>query len=582
MMKIFTEYDSRIVSMVLAGALMLCAPSFAIGATKYASPNGSFFASGDNPDRPWDAESCMTRLSPGDTCIYLEGNYGNTVFSPSDNGTRSAPITHRCETRHACRFDRFRFDGNSYLEIVNLASDTNYYDSTKSFSNPRMRVINSHDLVFDSIFVRGEPDRCAPGNPGPGCKSPSEYGRYNDLVKFGDQRGSSGTAWSIEIRGASEFINGNHTVLQFFGDDNSTPCDPEESNFWIHGTERNPIKISSKYHHLVEFKGACNILMEYIDFGPAGNGRSDLLQPTNGDEQQSGGIIHGATMRNIIVRYSNFSMGGAATDQSRNKAHIEIGRFGAEVNGACFAHNSHYRAWGPMVNIGMDDRMKSMRHASIINNASEAGWYMKEFDRSAMTSPYVGYLMVRTGRDGASVDVDGIASDTSSASEGFLYGRFGNRVGFPTGSKEVEGISIGSTIFGSLPSVFRNAANWDFRPRSGSRLIGSAAPIAVTTRAGNGSTVPVNRPECFAGPLGQLRLGDEILIGRNSCRVTATDLARETVTCSSSLTWNAGDEIYYKVGGTAMTDIGSRSPSSVVRDGDQNAKRPKPPLLTSE
>jgi hypothetical protein len=472
-----------------------------------------------------------------------------------------------------------KFDGNKYLNIVNIASDSNYYDSSKSYSNPRMSIRSSHHLRFDSIFVRGEPHQCAPGNPGPGCPAPSEYNRYTDLVQIGSPASPDKSSWAIEITGATSLINGNHSVIQFFDDGDAVSCESNESGFWVHGTEEEPIRISSKYHHLVSFKGACNILMEYIDFGPAGNGRSDLMQPANSTEQQAGGIIHGSTMRNVVVRFSNFSMGGSATNADRNKSHIEIGMFGDVVDGACFAHNSHFRAWGALANLGRLEGVASVRNASIVNNASQAGWYMSAKNPSAVTSPYEGYLFSRTGLDGLSIDIDGISADTRSARNGLLYGRNGTRINFGSGLVGADGIQFGSAIYGNHSDIFRNPEDWDFRPREGSPLIGSAAPVAVTTSTGSGSIVPVSRPECFSGLLGGLRSGDEVLVGGRSCTVTRTNLSDGTITCSAPISWKAGEELFYTQHGRKIAEIGSRSADVLTGDEGPESKKPKPPHL---
>jgi hypothetical protein len=307
------------------------------------------------------------------------------------------------------------------------------------------------------------------------------------------------------------------------------------------------------------------------------------MQPANSDEQQTGGIIHGSTMRNIIVRFSNFTKGGSATAQDKNKSHIEIGMFGRGVDGACFPHNSHFRAWGALANLGRLDEVPYVRNASIINNAVAQGWYLSATNRRAATSPYEGYLLSRAGLDGnVSVDVDGIAVDSASARNGLLFGRGGAQLSFRDAPVNFDGINFGSTIRFNLNSVFRNAGNGDYRPASGSQLIGTAAPVARTTAAGNGRTIPVDRAECFAGQLGGMRRGDLISVGNTECQVTETNVGRGTISCSGNITWDRGDAIFYRTGKGVMRDIGSRSVSDSAFIPVDDGKRPKPPALEIE
>ena len=563
---------------------VMFSPAEALAATKYASPDGSSFASGNQPNRAWNPESCMTRLSPGDTCIYLEGVYADVKFVPEDSGTRNARITHRCEVQHGCVFDRLIFDGVSYLDIVNIASDSNYYNSKMSSANPRMAVFNSHDLRFDSIRVRGERNQCAPGNPGPGCSNDSPYNRYNDLVEIGSPAPSARPSWNIEILGRSVFIDGNHTVMQIHGDGNGRHCEDTESNIWIHGTPQQPIVFSNAFHHLISFKGACSVLVEYADFGPAGSGRGDLAQPVRGTYDQAGSSIHGSTMRKVIVRYSNFANGGAGTNAERNKSHILVGVFGSEVNGACFPHNSHYRPWGTFASLGRLNNVKSVRNVSILNNAIQEGWYLQRDKARSADSDYAGFLISRAGMaDNVSVDIDGIVSDNISAPKGLITTGSEQSPGFSAGAFNFRGISVGPKVSKSQNGLFRGPANWDFRPAIGSRLEGSAAPIARTMSSGTGTSIKVDRPECFAGTLGGMRSGDRIQVGNAQCSVVDNNLANGTVQCRERISWTLGDEIYYVNDGSPFRDIGSRRstspPPSVERGPDAT---PKPPVLISE
>ena len=563
---------------------VIFSPAEVLAATKYASPDGSWFASGNQPNRAWNPESCMTRLSPGDTCVYLEGVYAGVHFVPEDSGTRNARITHRCEIQHGCVFDRMVFDGVKFLDIVNFASESHYHNSKMSYTNPRLGLINSHDLRFDSIRVRGEPNQCAPGNPGPGCTNESDYRRYNDLVEIGTAGPNGNSSWNIEILGASEFVDGNHSLMQFHDDGDGNHCEDTESNIWIHGTPQQPIVFSNAFHHLVSFKGACSVLVEYADFGPAGSGRGDLVQPARGTFDQAGSSIHGSTMRNVIVRYSNFANGGTGTNAEKNKAHILVGVFGSEVNGACFPHNSHYRPWGTFATVGRLNQVKSVRNVSILNNAIQEGWYLQRENPRSADSGYSGFLIGQAGvADSVSVDIDGLVSDNISAPKGLITSGTEQSPGFSAGAFNFKGISVGQNVSKSQNSLFRGPANWDFRPATGSRLEGSAAPIARTTSSGTGTSIKVNRPECFAGTLGGMRSGDLIQVGNARCTVVDNNLANGTVQCRERITWTLGDEIYYVNDGRPFRDIGSRRstspPPSVERGPDT---MPKPPVLISE
>jgi hypothetical protein len=575
--------DLKALLIITALVISLTLPKHGFGATRYASPNGQSTNSGTQASSPWDAESCFSRLSPGDTCIYLVGNYRDTQFRPIDNGTQSSWITHRCEQRHACVFDRLRFDGNRFLKVINIASDTNYYDSSKTYTNPRMLIRASHDLKFDSIYVRGEPQVCAEGNPGPDCRGSSDFSRYNDLVTIGDSNYPAAVSYRIEIAGATEFINGNHSVIVFFDDGDAQYCEADESDIWIHGTAQTPIRISSKYHHNLEFKGACRVLVEYVDFGPAGNGRGDLMQPDDGYIWQSGGIIHGSSIQNVIVRHSNFTRGGSGTDKQGNQAHFEIGLFGRGVNGACFPHNSHFRPWGTLAIAGRTNEVPHVKNVSILNNAVAEGWYMTATNREAATSPYEGFLLARASGDGnVDVDVDGIAVDSASARNGLLIGRTRLQFGFGDAPFNSDGINVGRTIFNNASNPFRDPLNGDYRPNSGSSLVGTAVPIARTTAAGSGVSVPIDRPECFAGKLGGMREGDRIDIGNSRCTVVSTDLAKGTLTCSTAINWSAGAPIYYRTSDGVIRDIGSRSPLSPFGGTPPDGKRPNPPTLATD
>ena len=552
--------------------------------TRFASPEGRAGNDGRSRNDAWDARSCFERLSPGDTCIYLDGNYGDQRFVPEDSGMANARIVHECESLHGCRFDRIVLKDVSFLTIKNIASDTHYHDRTKSYANPRMALQNAHNLKFDSIFVRGEPQNCAEGNPGPACRSPSRYNRYNDLVRIGNPNNPEETASMIEITGRTELIDGNHAVIQMFDDDDARSCESQESDIWIHGTPDVPIKMSSRYHHILSFKGTCRVLVEHVDFGPAGTGRGDLVQPVNGGDDQAGGILHTSSAREIIVRYSNFSRGGSASSEARNNSHIEVGMFGDMSVGACFAHNSHYQPWGTFAVIGRLNDVRTVSKVAILNNAVSDAWHMQRTNSSAATSPYNGFAIARTGKgDFVQVDIDGIVVSSTGRPTKLYSGLGGREREFSDSTSYIDGIQFGSALWGTSETLFRQPNRWDFRPQPGSRLVGNAAPIATTTSAGSGTTIPVSRAECFAGTMNGLRNGDTIDVGGEHCSVTNTNLADGTIRCRQSISWANDAPIFYKQGNNVMRDIGSTfSGQRTSTDEGADNTPPKPPALTIE
>ena len=553
--------------------------------TRFASPDGKSGNRGTSRSTAWDAASCFDRLAPGDTCIYLDGNYGAQNFAPTDNGTAAQRITHECESVHGCLFNRIVMDGVAHVTVKNIASDTNFYDSTKSFTNPRMAVYRSHDLTFDSIYVRGEPQACADGNTGSGCKSPSDYNRYNDLIRIGNPNQAADTSWKIEITGQTEFIDGNHSVIQMYDDQDSQYCEERESDIWIHGTPDVPIRMSSKYHHIISFKGACRVLIEHVDFGPAGTGRGDRVQPANAIADQAGGVLHTSKAEEIIVRYSNFRRGGSSTSVTRNNSHIEVGMFGDRVGGACFPHNSHHQPWGTFATIGRLNDVEFLTDVSILNNAVSSPWYMNERNPSAATSPYNGFAIARTGQDNfVQVDIDGIVVSGGSGTE--LYtGLKGRKRGFSDSVSYIDGIQFGDTLVRAGGPIFQRPQGWNFSPVAGSPLVGTAVPIASATSAGSGRNIPVDRPECFAGTMNGLREGDMIDVGGAHCTVRDVDISSGTLTCRESISWSRNAPIRYKLDGSVVRDIGSQvatgAGSAPPTVSDDNAP-PKPPALTIE
>lgn len=548
-------------ALISAAAVTLLISAPAAAETRYAGPDGRAGNAGSR-SAPWNAASCFERLSPGDTCIYLNGNYGGQNFEPLNSGSPGNRINHECESLHGCRFDRIKFEGVSHVNVAKIASDTNYYDDSKSFTNPRMGLFAAHHLRFDSIYVRGEPQACADGNPVQGCKGGSEYSRYNDLVRIGDPKDGSKTSWAIEITGRTELIDGNHSVVQIYDDNDAQYCETRESDIWIHGTPERPIKMSSKYHHIISLKGSCRVLVEHVDFGPAGTGRGDRYQPDNSTFDQAGGILHTSGAHEFIVRYSNFSKGGSGTRGARNNSHIEVGMFGDTVNGACFAHNSHFRPWGTMATIGRLNKVRSLQRVSILNNALSEPWHMRATNRSAADSPYAGYAIARTGQEGfVQVDVDGIAVGGSDVE--LFTSLKGRERRFTDSVSYIDGVQFGSGLWSTSGALFRQPTRWDFRPRAGSVLLGNAVPIATTTSAGSGKDVPVSRPECFAGTMSGMRSGDTIDIGGTSCTVKSVDLGDATLTCQRAISWENNAPIFYKSGNRTVRDIGSR----VVSDG---------------
>ena len=579
-------FSLRLAGGLLAAALIAGVATYSpptAAETRFAAPDGRAGNGGRSRGDAWDAQSCFERLSPGDTCIYLRGNYGETRFTPQNSGQANARIVHECEELHACRFDRIVLNGVSYLTVKNIASDTHYHDRTKSYVNPRMALQNAHNLKFDSIFVRGEPQICADGNPGDGCESPSPYNRYNDLVRVGNPNDPSETAWKIEITGRTELIDGNHAVIQMFDDDDAQDCEPRESDVWIHGTPEVPIKMSSQYHHILSFKGTCRVLVEHVDFGPAGTGRGDLRQPDNGGDDQAGGILHTSSAREIIVRYSNFSRGGSASSEARNNSHLEVGMFGDSSNGACFAHNSHYQPWGTFAVIGRLNDVRTVQNVSILNNAMADGWHMQRTNNSAATSPYRGFAIARTGQgDFVQVDIDGIVVSSTGDRTRLYSGLRGRERDFDDSVSYIDGIQFGSALWSTRDALFRGPGRWDFSPRAGSLLIGNAAPIATTTSAGNGRTVPVNRAECFAGSMNGLRNGDTVDIGGAHCSVVDTNLADGTIECRQPISWPNNAAIFYKRGNTLVRDIGSTLAGGVTPTAADDSSPPKAPSLTIE
>ena len=557
-------------------------PETAQSETRYAAPEGQSRNSGRSRSDAWDVQSCFERLSPGDTCVYADGNYGELDFEPTQSGDAGSPITHECESVHGCRFDRILLRDVAYLTVRNIASDTYFHDPSKSFTNPRMGLYNSHHLKFDSIYVRGEPQNCADGNPRSGCAVPSDFNRYNDLIRIGNPNDPSETSWAIEITGKTELIDGNHAVIQLFDDQDSQLCETRESDIWIHGTAETPIKMSSQFHHILAFKGTCRVLVEHVDFGPAGTGRGDLRQPDKGDDDQAGGILHPSRVNEILVRYSNFMMGGSSTSEARNTSHIELGLFGTQVSGACFAHNSHYRPWGTFASIGRLNDVRSVRHAAILNNAVSEPWRMRSVRPGVVTSPYEGFAISRAGKgDFVQVDVDGIVVESGDQPTRFYSGLKGRSRDYSDAVSYMDGIQFGSTTLAADSPIFRQPNRWDFRPRNGSLLVGRAAPIANTTDSGSGRTVPVTRPACFAGSMSGMRRGDDIDVGGEHCTVQRVDLSSGTVHCRESINWSENAPVFYKLRGREMRDIGSTQAGEVPLS-DNPADAPRPPLLSLE
>ena len=553
-----------------------------VAETRYASPEGRANNSGTSRSAAWNAESCFTRLAPGDKCIYLDGNYGGQNFAPTNSGQANARIVHECESLHACRFDRIVLEDVAHLTVEKIASDTHYYDKTKSYTNPRMGLYGAHHLKFDSIYVRGEPQICADGNPGPDCKGSSEYKRYNDLLLIG-KSDQSKTAWMIEITGRTELIDGNHSVIEAYDDRDSRACEDEESDIWIHGTPDTPIKMSSKFHHVLSVKGSCRVLVEHVDFGPGGTGRGDLNQPQNSTSDQAGGLLHTSSARHLIVRFSNFRKGGSATDGARNNSHIEVGMFGEEVVGACFSHNSHHQPWGTFATIGRLNEMKLVRDVSILNNAVSSPWHMNQRNPSAATSPYNGFAIARAGKeDFVAADIDGVVISAGTSVQ--LYdGLQGRTRSFSDSVSYMDGIQFGATFVRDSNPIFQQPNNWNFQPISGSPLVGSAVPIATTTSAGAGKDIPVDRPECFAGTMNGMRSGDIIDVGGQRCTVTDVDIPSATLTCSESINWSNNAEIFYTLGGSVMRDIGSQaSGGNTTTSLDPGDFPPKAPILSIE
>ncbi len=537
-------------------------------ATKYASPTGRADNDGNSASTPWNSATCFTSLAPGDRCIYLPGNYGRTHFMPAKSGVSGNRITHECQTLHGCSFDRIRIESVAYLTIKNIKSDTNYYDPTHTYTNPRAWVQLSHDIKFDSIYVRGEPERCAPGNPGPGCAG-TEWERYNDLF----QLGSAGKAsYNIEITGNTHLIDGNHDSLTLFDDSDTVACEPNESNVWVHGTETTPIVVSMRYHHNFSIKGACRVLIEHVDFRQAGSGRGDLQLPHDAsDHDQAGEIIHGADFQHAIVRFASMSQGGSGTAKTQNSANIGIGNYGSTVNGACFAHLSHYRPWGAALSMGRMNDVASVQRVSILNNAVNEAWHMATANPAVTDSPYKNYILLRTyGTGSFSAYINGLVAGSVHETDALFYNSLGAKQGFGSVPLNVDGVQIGSNVKRFDGALYRDPSKRDFTPLPDGPLVAAASPIALTTNSGTGTKIKIDRPECFMGTMGGMRSGDVIDINSDQCTVVDVNLANSELTCSSTISWAAGEAIYYKPGGTIFREIGARRVGGL---------RPRPPRL---
>lgn len=555
-------------------AILLLLPLSALAQTTYYAagttaqgfnPAGNDSNNGTSAATPRTAQWCFGNLSPGDTCIYASGNYEGLDFEPTVSGTSGNEILHDCADKHTCSFDRWLIVGVSYIEVRRLRSETDYYDSTKSFTNPRVRIDEASRITLTSVFLRGEPQICADTNVGPGCPSGDPDRRYNDLLDI--QSNSN----RIEIRsddtyGETRILNASHSLLEI-NDNGGGDCDENERYYWIHGTPDNPLIFSSLYHHTLTLRGVCDTLIEHVDFQQSGTGRSDLVQPQNSStEDQSGGTLHGADFTRMIVRFATGSYGGSGTNENNNGSMIEIGLFGGNtlntVTDVCLAHWSLWRPWGTAGTVSEVNQITAVDDIVMLNMAIDEGWYLDQSEGSVVADGESnGYVFRRSG-GGAVTDVflDGIVFNLtpSVGGSGFLYDDRGIQTNLNAADcpATVDGVECGSNIVNDTDDLFNDPNNRDFTAADTAALNGQAVPIAVTTNSGTGSTINVTRPYCFADNFDGMRpSGDVLDINGDTCTVTSVGSA--SITCNESITWSSGESIRYTIGGTVMDDIGA-------------------------
>lgn len=554
-------------------AILLLLPLSALAQTTYYAagtsaqgfnPAGNDSNNGTSAATPRTPAWCFANLTPSDTCIVAGGNYGGLDFEPTVSGTAGNLITFRCAGKHTCSFDRVLIVSQSYIEAINIKSDTQFYDSTKSFTNPRIRVRNADNIYLTGVFFRGEPQECADGNTNIGCPSGDPDRRYNDTVEL--QSGSNQIVIrSSDTYGETRLINANHTLLQF-DDDGGGSCGSGESYYHIHGTPDTPLVISNEYHHGIAVKGVCNLLFEHIDFQQIGTGRGDLTQPDNGDNEQSGGVFHGSDYDNLIARFITASRGGDGTSSDENKGIIEVGLFGGNtlntVTNACFSHFSIDKPWGQSIVIGQNNQITQVDNIALLNFAINDSWYLRETEGASIANgESLGYILRRTGGPTVTdVYADGFVFNHASGvtGDGFLYDNRGTQTNLDATDcpSTVDGVECGANISHDTDELFNDPANRDFTIADETALSGQAVPIAVTTNSGTGSVINVSRPYCFADRMSNIRASGDVLdINGDTCTVTSVGSA--SITCNESITWSSGESIRYTIGGAVMDDIGA-------------------------
>ncbi|MFO7948638.1 MAG: right-handed parallel beta-helix repeat-containing protein [Armatimonadota bacterium] len=112
---------------MLIGLALTAAPA-AIGAEYYLSPDGDDNAAGDR-ENPWQSiAKANETLQPGDTAIFLEGEYAGTI-APDNSGTAGAPVTYRSIQPRAARLVAedvpmlMRFNGHEHVIVEGFEVD---------------------------------------------------------------------------------------------------------------------------------------------------------------------------------------------------------------------------------------------------------------------------------------------------------------------------------------------------------------------------------------------------------------------------------------------------------------------------
>lgn len=574
---------------VLTLLLCLCVPVLTNADTIYCAdedftPAGNDGNSGATAALPKTDGWCRdpANVSAGDIRIYASGNYeGEDFIIDGMNGADGNLITHRCAGKHTCSFDRWAILNSSYLELINLKTDSDYWDSTKSYTNPRIRIRGSNDIYMTAVFIRGDRDMCAPGwlafNGGAGDCRPTAYGRYQDVITFGDNS-TAENSYNIAIRssdtwGETRVLYSSHELLQIHDNKNGTLCEATEVNYYIGGTTTNPLIWYNEEHHGIAVKGGCNVLVEHVDFQKTGTGRGDLNQ-TEGYSvgPQSGGTHHGATFEHYTARFNTYSFAGTHSLDSDNSAVYEAGFFGDApgANYGCFAHNSVWRPWASTAIIG--EVNGTADDIVVLNVAIDEGSYGYEQDGAGVaTSEYIGFAFGTGGStEPANVYIDGIVYDVVSGLEGdkFLIDTTGVNTEYAsTDCPSAElggdtGIECGSNITYSNTVFFEDPANRDFTINTGdpASLTGTAIGVAKATNSGTGSTINVtaNRAQCFFDDLGGIRASGDVLdINGDECTVTGVDYVNDQITCNETITWASGEDIFFKVDGAVHDDIGA-------------------------